>query len=107
MARLAAFAAALCSALVLAQQAGTEQVRRSGALMRVQRGGLVDLLSEPVLEGASRTQPPLALDAQPEVHPSLTTYTCDASGDCTPDSSTSITLDGNWRWTHQVRSLER
>ena len=52
---------------------------------------------------------PLALVAQqvgtmqPEVHPPLTTYTCAAGGACTPESS-AITLDANWRWTHQVGS---
>lgn len=39
---------------------------------------------------------------QPENHPALTTYECDASGNCTPDTSTSIVLDENWRWLHQV-----
>ena len=40
---------------------------------------------------------------QAENHPSLTTYTCAASGDCTPVVG-SITLDANWRWTHAVGS---
>ncbi len=39
-----------------------------------------------------------------ETHPPLTTYECAADGSCTADSSTSITLDANWRWTHQVGS---
>lgn len=41
---------------------------------------------------------------QAENHPAFTTYDCDASGNCNPDSSTSIVLDANWRWTHQVGS---
>lgn len=41
---------------------------------------------------------------QQEQHPLLTTYECDASGSCTPDTSTRITLDANWRWLHQVGS---
>jgi cellulose 1,4-beta-cellobiosidase len=40
---------------------------------------------------------------QAEIHPPLTTYTCAAGGTCTPEAS-SITLDANWRWTHQVGS---
>ena len=39
--------------------------------------------------------------SQAEVHPPLTTYACDATGACSP-SSGSITLDANWRWTHNV-----
>lgn len=52
---------------------------------------------------------PLALVAQQvgtqqaENHPALTTYTCEAGGSCSPESS-AITLDANWRWTHQVGS---
>jgi cellulose 1,4-beta-cellobiosidase len=38
---------------------------------------------------------------QAEVHPPLTTYACAAGGACTPESS-KITLDANWRWTHEV-----
>ncbi len=38
---------------------------------------------------------------QQETHPALTTYTCAAGGACTPESS-AITLDANWRWTHEV-----
>ena len=34
----------------------------------------------------------------------MTTYTCDATGACTPDTATSIVLDANWRWTHGVGS---
>jgi len=41
---------------------------------------------------------------QAEVHPSLTTYNCEAGGTCTPDTTTSLVLDANWRWTHQVGS---
>lgn len=41
---------------------------------------------------------------QAEVHPPLTTYNCASNGDCTPDTSTSIVLDANWRWTHAVGS---
>ncbi|KAH9139131.1 hypothetical protein AeRB84_016591 [Aphanomyces euteiches] len=36
----------------------------------------------------------------PEVHPSLPSQTCTASG-CTTDN-TKIVLDSNWRWTHNV-----
>ncbi|CAK4636788.1 unnamed protein product [Aphanomyces euteiches] len=36
----------------------------------------------------------------PEVHPSLPSQTCTASG-CTTQS-TKIVLDSNWRWTHNV-----
>ena len=39
---------------------------------------------------------------QAEVHPPLTTYECSAAGDCAPDTSTSLVLDANWRWTHKV-----
>ena len=38
---------------------------------------------------------------QAENHPPLTTYTCDATGACTPESS-ELTLDANWRWTNKV-----
>lgn len=41
---------------------------------------------------------------QAENHPPLTTYNCDSSGDCTPNTNTQITLDQNWRWIHQVGS---
>lgn len=41
---------------------------------------------------------------QQEVHPPLTTYSCTATGTCNPDTSTSVVLDANWRWTHQVGS---
>lgn len=41
---------------------------------------------------------------QAEVHPPMTTYECASDGSCTPDTSTSITLDANWRWTHIVGS---
>lgn len=41
--------------------------------------------------------------SQAEVHPPLTTYECSASG-CAPDSTTSLVLDANWRWTHKVGS---
>ncbi len=27
---------------------------------------------------------------------------CDSRGACTPDASTSIVLDANWRWAHNV-----
>jgi len=30
---------------------------------------------------------------QQEVHPPLTTYACDATGACTPDTTTTVTLD--------------
>ncbi|KAL8276576.1 hypothetical protein RQP46_010999 [Phenoliferia psychrophenolica] len=36
-----------------------------------------------------------------EVHPSLTIEECTAGGTCTTIDS-SIVLDGNWRWTHDV-----
>lgn len=39
----------------------------------------------------------------PETHPSLPISTCSASGGCTT-LNTSITLDANWRWTHQTSS---
>ncbi|KAG6809058.1 hypothetical protein H0H92_001761 [Tricholoma furcatifolium] len=38
-----------------------------------------------------------------ETHPSLTWYQCTTSGGCTSTSG-SITLDANWRWTHEVGS---
>ena len=41
---------------------------------------------------------------QAEVHPPLTTYSCEASGACTPSQGQRITLDANWRWTHGVGS---
>ena len=41
---------------------------------------------------------------QAEVHPPFTTYECTAGGGCTPDTSTSIVLDSQWRWTHKVGS---
>ncbi|SJL03993.1 uncharacterized protein ARMOST_07350 [Armillaria ostoyae] len=36
-----------------------------------------------------------------ENHPTLQVQTCTSSSSCTTQSS-SITLDSNWRWTHQV-----
>ncbi len=39
---------------------------------------------------------------QAENHPPLTTYTCQADGSCSPTSGTSIVLDQNWRWIHNV-----
>ncbi|PBK99673.1 concanavalin A-like lectin/glucanase [Armillaria gallica] len=38
-----------------------------------------------------------------ENHPTLRVQTCTSSGSCTAQSS-SITLDSNWRWIHQVSS---
>ncbi|KAF0726180.1 hypothetical protein Ae201684P_020424 [Aphanomyces euteiches] len=38
--------------------------------------------------------------SKPEVHPSLPSQTCTASG-CTTEN-TKIVLDANWRWTHNV-----
>jgi cellulose 1,4-beta-cellobiosidase len=40
---------------------------------------------------------------QAETHPPLTTYECTAAG-CEADTTTTLTLDSNWRWTHQVGS---
>lgn len=37
----------------------------------------------------------------PEVHPSLPTQQCSSSGGCVPEQ-TSIVLDANWRWLHEV-----
>lgn len=38
----------------------------------------------------------------PEVNPPLTWETCTTSGGCTSVNG-SITIDANYRWTHQVR----
>ncbi|KAG6806378.1 hypothetical protein H0H92_011555, partial [Tricholoma furcatifolium] len=38
-----------------------------------------------------------------ETHPSLTWYQCTKSGGCTSTTG-SVTLDANWRWTHEVGS---
>lgn len=40
---------------------------------------------------------------QAEVHPPLTTYECTQASGCVPETTT-LTLDSNWRWTHQVGS---
>jgi cellulose 1,4-beta-cellobiosidase len=42
---------------------------------------------------------------QAENHPPLTTYVCASDGTCNADTSTSIVLDQNWRWLHQVSNL--
>ena len=39
---------------------------------------------------------------QAEVHPPITTYTCDSTGSCNPDAGSAVVLDANWRWTHKV-----
>jgi len=36
-----------------------------------------------------------------ETHPALTWQTCTAYGSCTTNTG-SVTLDGNWRWTHST-----
>ncbi|KAJ7616721.1 glycoside hydrolase [Mycena rosella] len=38
-----------------------------------------------------------------ENHPVLTSQTCTAGGTCTT-AQTSVMLDSNWRWTHQITS---
>ncbi|KAG6813977.1 Exoglucanase, partial [Tricholoma furcatifolium] len=38
-----------------------------------------------------------------ETHPSLTWYQCTTAGGCTSVAGT-VTLDSNWRWTHEVGS---
>jgi len=35
-----------------------------------------------------------------ETHPALNLYKCTKSGGC-QSSSKSVTLDANWRWTHE------
>ncbi|KAG6907753.1 Exoglucanase [Tephrocybe rancida] len=38
----------------------------------------------------------------PETHPKLPWYKCTLSGGCTSQSTGAVTLDANWRWTHNA-----